>query len=61
MDEGSYTIIIHKEKKMDATEQLVRNSFRNNEPGRVVLTIVNHTKKKKWAFIATRFRKLLNL
>lgn len=49
-DEGSYTIIIQKEKKMDATQEPVRNSFRNNEPGKVVLTIVNHTKKKKRAF-----------
>jgi len=49
-DEGSYTIIIQKEKKMDATEEPVRKCFRNNEPGKVVLTIVNHTKKKKRAF-----------
>lgn len=49
-DEGSYTIIIHKEKKMDSVEEPVRNSFRNNEPGKVVLTIKNHSKKKKRAF-----------
>jgi len=47
VDKGSYTIIIQREKNMDATEELVRNSFRNNEPGRVMLTIMNHTKKKK--------------
>ncbi|KAJ8425371.1 hypothetical protein Cgig2_003649 [Carnegiea gigantea] len=49
-NEGSYTIIIQKEKNMDATEELVHSSFRNNEPSRVVLTIVNHIKKKKQAF-----------
>ncbi|KAJ8446981.1 hypothetical protein Cgig2_006609 [Carnegiea gigantea] len=49
-DEGSYTIIIHKEKQMDATKELVHDSFSNNEPNRAVLTIVNHTKKKKRAF-----------
>lgn len=49
-DEGSYTIIIQKEKKMDSIEEAIRNSFRNNEPGKVVLTIKNHSKKKKRAF-----------
>ncbi|CAO2814726.1 unnamed protein product [Amaranthus hypochondriacus] len=49
-DDGSYTIIIQKEKKMDSTEEPVRNTFRNNEPGKVVLTIKNNSKKKKRAF-----------
>ncbi|XP_021765388.1 patellin-4-like [Chenopodium quinoa] len=49
-DEGSYTIIIQKEKKMDSIEEPVRNSFRNNEPGKVVLTVKNNSKKKKRAF-----------
>ena len=56
-DEGSYTIIIQKEKKMDTTQEPVRNSFSNNEPGRVVLTIVNHTKKKKQAFYRYKIQK----
>ncbi|KAJ9691280.1 hypothetical protein PVL29_013453 [Vitis rotundifolia] len=46
-DEGSYTIIIQKGKKMG---EPVRNSFRNNEPGKVVLTIENSVSKKKRIF-----------
>ena len=49
-DDGSYTIIIQKEKKMDSIEEPVRNTFRNNEPGKVVLTIKSNSKKKKRAF-----------
>ena len=49
-DDGSYTIIIQKEKKMDSIEEPVRNTFRNNEPGNVVLTIKSNSKKKKRAF-----------
>ncbi|XP_010935907.2 patellin-6 [Elaeis guineensis] len=43
-DEGSYRVLIQKEKKM---EESVRNSFYINEPGKVVLTIENRTYKKK--------------
>ncbi|KAK9268231.1 hypothetical protein L1049_010674 [Liquidambar formosana] len=46
-DEGSYTIIIQKGKKMGSHEGPIRNSFRNNEPGKVVLTIENGSSKKK--------------
>lgn len=46
-DEGSYTIIVKKEKKMGPQEEAVRNSFKNYEPGKVVLTIENNTFKKK--------------
>lgn len=49
-DEGSYTIIIQKGKKMGSQEEPVRNSFRNNEPGKVVLTIENSVSKKKRIF-----------
>ncbi|XP_074285432.1 patellin-4-like [Silene latifolia] len=49
-DEGSYTIIIQKEKKMESMEKPVRNSFKNNEAGKIVLTINNQSKKKKRAF-----------
>ncbi|XP_010690123.2 patellin-4 [Beta vulgaris subsp. vulgaris] len=49
-DEGSYTVIIQKQKKMDSIEGPVRNSFKNNEPGKVVLTIQNQSKKKKRVF-----------
>ncbi|KAJ8642073.1 hypothetical protein MRB53_018767 [Persea americana] len=48
-DEGSYTIIVQKGKKMGPNEAPIRNSFRNNEPGKVVLTIENNTFKKKRA------------
>ncbi|KAH7545575.1 hypothetical protein FEM48_Zijuj01G0108000 [Ziziphus jujuba var. spinosa] len=46
-DEGSYTIIVQKGKKMSASEGPVRNTFRNNEPGKVVLSIENVSSKKK--------------
>ncbi|MCL7028821.1 hypothetical protein MKW94_013913 [Papaver nudicaule] len=46
-DEGSYTIIIQKGKKMGSQEESVRNSFRNSEPGKVVLTVENNSFKKK--------------
>ncbi|KAI3935432.1 hypothetical protein MKW98_027572 [Papaver atlanticum] len=46
-DEGSYTMIIQKGKKMGSQEEPVRNSFRNSEPGKVVLTVENNTFKKK--------------
>ncbi|XP_072954065.1 patellin-4 [Typha angustifolia] len=46
-DEGSYTIIVKKGKKMGSQEEAVRNSFRNYEPGKIVLTIENGTFKKK--------------
>ncbi|KAF3450392.1 hypothetical protein FNV43_RR06473 [Rhamnella rubrinervis] len=46
-DEVSYTIIVQKGKKMGANEGPVRNTFRNNEPGKVVLSIENVSSKKK--------------
>ncbi|CAL5049248.1 unnamed protein product [Urochloa decumbens] len=46
-DEGSYTIIVRKGKKMAAGEEAVRNTFRAGEPGKVVLTIENTSNKKK--------------
>ncbi|KAF2310729.1 hypothetical protein GH714_016685 [Hevea brasiliensis] len=46
-DEGSYTIIISKGKKMSSSEGPVRNTFRNNELGKVVLNIENSSSKKK--------------
>ncbi|KAK7412845.1 hypothetical protein VNO78_04515 [Psophocarpus tetragonolobus] len=46
-DEGSYTVIVQKGKKMGSQEGVVRNSFRNNEPGKVVLTVENTSNKKK--------------
>ncbi|KAB2603751.1 patellin-4 [Pyrus ussuriensis x Pyrus communis] len=46
-DEGSYTIIVQKKKKMGSNEGPIRNTFRSNEPGKVVLTIENNSSKKK--------------
>lgn len=46
-DEGSYTIIIQKAKKMGSQEEPIRNSFKNSEPGKVALTIENNSFKKK--------------
>ncbi|CAL5054339.1 unnamed protein product [Urochloa decumbens] len=46
-DEGSYTIIVRKGKKMAAGEEAVRNTFRAGELGKVVLTIENTSNKKK--------------
>ncbi|KAK9274916.1 hypothetical protein L1049_022171 [Liquidambar formosana] len=46
-DEESYTIIVSKERKMDWQEESVRNSFKNKEPGKLVLTIENGSYKKK--------------
>ncbi|KAH0985248.1 hypothetical protein GBA52_012425 [Prunus armeniaca] len=47
-DEGSYTIIVQKRKKIGSNnEGPIRNTFRSNEPGKVVLTIDNTSSKKK--------------
>ena len=46
-DEGSYTVIVQKGKKMGSQEWPLRNTFMNNEPGKVVLTIENTSNKKK--------------
>lgn len=46
-DERSYTIIVQKGKKMGSQEGPIRNTFRNNEPGKVVLTVENTSNKKK--------------
>jgi hypothetical protein len=46
-DEGSYTIIVKKGKKMNSQEGPIRNTYTINEPGKVVLTIENGSSKKK--------------
>ncbi|CAA2986683.1 Hypothetical predicted protein [Olea europaea subsp. europaea] len=40
-DEGSYNIIVKKGKKITWQEDSIRNSFRTNEAGKVVITIKN--------------------
>ncbi|KAK9684951.1 hypothetical protein RND81_10G245200 [Saponaria officinalis] len=47
-DEGSYKILLHKEKKI---EESVRNSFYINEPGKILISIKNTTYIKKKVFI----------
>lgn len=49
-DEGSYTVIIQKGRKMAAHAEPIMNSFRNSEPGKIVLAIENNGFKKKRIF-----------
>ncbi|TMX01676.1 hypothetical protein EJD97_023934 [Solanum chilense] len=53
-DETSYTIIIQKDKKVSST---IRNTFKNTEAGKVVLTIKNTSSKKKKAFYRHKITK----
>ncbi|OIW13924.1 hypothetical protein TanjilG_31813 [Lupinus angustifolius] len=46
-DESSYTIIVQKEKKIVSQEEPIRNTFRNNEAGKVIITLENTSNKKK--------------
>ena len=57
-DEGSYAIIIQKGKKMGPQEETVHNSFRNSEPGKIVLTIENWTLGRRRFCIDARLRVL---
>ncbi|CAN8303852.1 unnamed protein product [Cochlearia groenlandica] len=45
--EGSYTIIVQKAKKVGSDEGVMRNSFKNSESGKIVLTVDNVSNKKK--------------
>lgn len=46
--EGSYTTIIEKPKKLPSTtEEPLRSSFKISEPGKIVISIDNATRKKK--------------
>ncbi|KAE9602739.1 hypothetical protein Lal_00049726 [Lupinus albus] len=46
--EGSYTVIIHKARKVATSEEpVLLNTFKVDEPGKVVLTIDNSSSKKK--------------
>ncbi|KAL3503751.1 hypothetical protein ACH5RR_038200 [Cinchona calisaya] len=46
-DDSSYTIIVKKERRIGWQEGSVRNSFKNSEPGKVVITIENGQFKRK--------------
>ncbi|KAL8033830.1 hypothetical protein ABFX02_13G181900 [Erythranthe guttata] len=56
-DESSYTMIIQKEKKMSADEEAVRKVFKNNEAGKIVLTVHNCSSKKKKLFYRYKVKK----
>ncbi|KAG8365269.1 hypothetical protein BUALT_Bualt18G0086800 [Buddleja alternifolia] len=49
-DEGSYTLIVKKGRKIVWENESIRNTFRNNEPGKIVITIKNGIFKKKRVF-----------
>lgn len=46
-DKSSYTIIVKKGKRIGWQEGSVRNSFKSNEPGKVVINIENGQFKRK--------------
>lgn len=55
-DEGSYTMIVQKNKKMTSVQEPIRNTFKNREPGKIVLTIENGSNKKKKVFYRYRIK-----
>lgn len=57
-DEGSYTIIVQKGKKMSGSEEPVRNTFRNSEPGKIVLTVENFSNKRKRVLYRFKTKKI---
>ncbi|KAL3616808.1 hypothetical protein CASFOL_039202 [Castilleja foliolosa] len=56
-DENSYTMIIQKGKKMSSDENSIRNTFKNHEAGKIVLTIENCSGKKKKLFYRYKVKK----
>ncbi|KAJ4916921.1 Patellin-4 [Raphanus sativus] len=46
-NEGAYTIIVQKGKKIGSNEGPLRNSFKNSESGKILLTVDNVSSKKK--------------
>ncbi|KAL8512857.1 hypothetical protein ACS0TY_019120 [Phlomoides rotata] len=57
-DEGSYTMIIQKGKKMvSGEEEAVRKTFKNHESGKIVLTVQNCSGKKKKLFYRYKVKK----
>lgn len=46
--EGSYTVILHKAKKMSPTDEpVISMSYKITELGKLLLTVDNSTSKKK--------------
>ncbi|ERN18752.1 patellin-4 [Amborella trichopoda] len=56
-DEGSYIVLIQKEKKITTFEEPIRNSFHISEPGKVVITIDNSTFWKKKILYRTKSKR----
>lgn len=56
-DESSYTMILHKCKKMGSEEEAVRKTFKNNEVGKIVITVENSSSKKKKLFYRCKVKK----
>lgn len=56
-DHNSYTMIIHKCKKMGSEEEAVRKTFKNNEAGKIVITVQNSSGKKKKLFYRYKIKK----
>lgn len=56
-DECSYTMIIRKETKIQSDKEPVRKTFKNLEPGKIVLTLQNSSGKKKKAFYRYKIKK----
>lgn len=56
--EGSYSIIVQRERKMGLQEGPVRNSFKNKEPGKVALIVENVSFKKKRVLYRHKIKKI---
>ncbi|XP_047339378.1 patellin-4-like [Impatiens glandulifera] len=56
-DEGSYSVLVQKEKKVNMNEGSIRNTFKNNEAGKIVLTIENASSKKKKVLYRYKLKK----
>ncbi|GAA0176374.1 hypothetical protein LIER_29380 [Lithospermum erythrorhizon] len=58
-DESSYTVIVQKEKKINNTNDApIHNTFKNQEAGKIVLTIHNCSSKNKKAFVRHKIQKI---
>ncbi|PSS11647.1 Patellin-4 like [Actinidia chinensis var. chinensis] len=56
-NEGSYTIIVQKARKLGLNQEPIRNTFITNELGKIVLTVENCSGKKKKALYRYKIKK----
>ncbi|XP_051128294.1 patellin-4 [Andrographis paniculata] len=56
-DESSYTMMIQKGKRICSDELPVRKTFKNHEPGKIVITVQNTSGKKKKMFYRHKVKK----